>query len=251
MKVVIIEDEELAQQELAALLGELSIPIEIVAYLKSVASSVEWLTTNSQAFDLIFMDIELLDGQSFEIFQHIEQDIPIIFLTAYDEYAIQAFKYNSIDYLLKPVEQEELNSAIQKYNNLQKKLSHSVLKALQALVQKKNYKERFTIRIGDHYHYVHTSDLAYFSSTYKTTCITTVSAKVFPIDFSLNELETYLDPSLFFRVSRKYLVHIQSIEKASKFFHSRLKLKLTPKSTEEVLISRVKVPQFLEWMGSQ
>ena len=251
MRIVIIEDEVLAQKELIKLLEEVDAGVEVVSCLRSVAQGIKWLASNNGRYDLLFADIELLDGQSFEIFQQLSIDTPVIFLTAYDEYAIQSFKVNSIDYLLKPVEPRGLKNALDKFSRLNERRLNISLDDLQALIHSKNkpYKERFNVKIGDIYRYIATKDIAYFYSDDKATYLVTHEKDHLIIGQSLNDLEVKLDPSLFFRVSRKYLVHIHAVEKASKYFNSRLKLKLIPVSEEEVLVSRVKVPGFLEWMG--
>jgi len=250
MKVVIIEDEWLAQQELMNILAEIDPAIKVVACLKSVTKSVTWLKTHADEYDLLLMDIELSDGQSFEIFEQITIEHPVIFLTAYDEYAIRAFKVNSIDYLLKPIAQQELKSALLKYQKVTKRTTDISLPNLQQLLHSARgiYKDRFMIQIGDTYQSIPVDEIAYFFSDEKTTYAVVHSQQKFLLDQSLNELQTKLDPHQFFRVSRKYIVHIRSIKKVSKYFHSRLKLKLKLAIPEDILISRAKVSAFLEWM---
>ncbi len=252
MNILIIEDEVLAQRELMKMLHQADEKIKILKCLKSISESIEWFTTNEKECDLIFMDIELSDGQCFEIFSKITPRVPIIFLTAYHEYAIQAFKLNSIDYLLKPIDQKSLRQALKKYDMLsQKKLAISMLE-LQTLLKstQKQYKERFTIKIGDVFRYIHTNEIAYFFSDSKYSYLVTYKKDKFLLDPSLNEIESKLDPKMFFRASRKYIININAVEKASKFFNSRLKLKLKLPVDEDILISRVKVIQFLDWMGN-
>lgn len=251
MRALIIEDEKLAQQELTEMLLQIDESISIVACLRSIKESINWLKTNDGNYDLIFMDIELSDGQSFEIFESIKIEKPVIFLTAYDEFALKAFKVNSIDYLLKPVNPEELVFAIEKFkkSQVQNNFSiHDIQQMLQPI--QKSYKQRFTIRIGDSFRYVNVNDIAYFFAKDKSNYIITKNQKRFLLDQSLNEIEPLLDPTLFFRATRKFIISISSVTKASKYFNSRLKLELTPPSSEELLISRVKVPMFLEWMDS-
>lgn len=252
MNILIIEDEVLAQRELIEMLHQTGTEINIVACLKSVSDSIDWFTTNENECDLIFMDIELADGQCFQIFSDITPKAPIIFLTAYHEYAIQAFKLNSIDYLLKPVDQKNLKGALQKHEMLIQKKQTISMQELQVLLQspQKEYKDRFTIKIGDVFRYVHTSEIAYFFSDAKYTYLVTYKKDKFLLDPSLNEIEVKLNPKMFFRVSRKYIINIDAVEKASKFFNSRLKLKLKLPVDDDILISRVKVIQFLDWMGN-
>ena len=251
MKVLIIEDEVLAQQELEAMLLSVAPHVEILSRIRSVGEAVAWLTAYKQAAQLIFMDIELLDGQSFEIFKQVAVEVPVIFLTAYDEFAIQAFKVNSIDYLLKPLDIASLEFALNKYKQVTQYNQHTPNEALTGLLHTltTSYKARFTVKIGDTYRYVLAKDVAYFYADDKAAYLVTTQNRTMIVNQPLSELEPLLDPNVFFRVSRKYLVHIQSVLQASKYFNSRLKLKLSPPCSDEVLVSRVKVPAFLQWMG--
>ncbi len=251
MNVLIIEDEILAQQELTNILYDIDSSIHIIKCIQSVYDSVLWLPKNQKRCDLIFMDIELSDGQCFEIFSKIHVETPIVFLTAYHEYAIKAFKVNSIDYLLKPIDKRELKRALDKHYRIKQKNATISLKEVHELVysQNKKYKERFSIKIGDIYKYITLEKIAYFFSDQKYTHLRTYNKETYIIDFSLNELEEKLNPNLFFRITRKYLVHINSIETASKFFNSRLKIQLNPPTRDNVVISRVKVVPFLDWIA--
>ncbi len=251
MRVVIIEDEILAQEELVALLNELDPTIQVVTKLRSVAKSIQWLKHHQHLADLLLVDIELLDGNSFDIFTAVSLNIPVIFVTAYDEYAIRAFKINSIDYLLKPIEPEDLQRAITKYRQLNDQIPPVDWKTLNLMLQSQTFRDRFTIKIGDYYKCIMVKDIAYFKADDKVTFLYTFKNEKFVIDQSLSELETGLDTNLFFRVTRRYLVQITAVEKASKYFHSRLKLSLRPKTKEDVLVSRIRVPEFLNWMNGK
>lgn len=252
MKVVIIEDEPNAQKELTRLLKNSAYQIDVLSYLDTVEEAVEWIETH-EAPDLFFFDIQLSDGLSFEIFEHTEVKTPIVFTTAFDEYAIKAFKVNSIDYLLKPVKQNELNAALKKYENISQKLSHDSglqLNQIQELLQlnKPRYKTRFLCRIGDQISYVNTEDIAYFKAEDNEVLLITNDNHQYFINHSLDQLANYLNPDYFYRINRGYFVHLSSIKKMSKYFNSRLLLQLAPKTEGEVLISRAKVADFLNWI---
>jgi len=253
MNVLIIEDEPFAQNELKRLLDKADKNIRVLDCIDSVEDSVEWLTGN-QAPDLIFMDIQLSDGLSFEIFKQTNVKAPVIFTTAYDEYAIQAFKVNSIDYLLKPVKQAELENAIQKFNMLHGKSNeHSPVLNIQQIEQLLSagiakYKSRFIAKIGDQLKHIDVNEIAYLKAEDNELVLVTKSNNKYIIDFTLDQLGGLMDPNQFFRVNRSYMVAIGSIGKISKYFNSRLHIELIPKTEEAVLISRVRVPDFLQWM---
>jgi len=252
MKVVIIEDEPQAQKELKRLLSNSSFQIEVLECLDSVEDAVEWLVTND-APDLMFFDIQLSDGLSFEIFEHIDVKSPIIFTTAFDEYAIKAFKVNSIDYLLKPVKQGELNAALIKFDAIKQKMERSgglQFEQIQELLQlnKPRFKNRFLCRIGDQITYVNTEDIAYFKAVDNEVLLFTNNNQKYFINHSLDQLNSYLNPDHFYRINRAYFVHLSAIKKISKYFNSRLLLHLFPETEGEVLISRAKVADFLNWI---
>ncbi len=249
IKIVIIEDEILAQQELGHMLEKTGFNYEVVATLRSVSQGIHWLTQHKDSVDLIFADIELLDGQCFKIFEAVPLDVPVIFLTAYNVYALEAFKVNSIDYLLKPLELDALHTALEKYQRLQRK-SNVSLAQIQQLMQAgyQTYKSRITIKTGDTYRHIDTADAAYFLADSKMVYLVTREGNKYIVDHSLSELEAKLDPRQFFRATRKYLIHVNAVKKATKYFHSRLKLTLDPPPVESVLISRIRVSDFLQWM---
>jgi len=252
MKVVIIEDEAPASRRLERILKESENEIEILAILESVESSVNWFKNNSMP-ELLFMDIQLSDGLSFEIFKQVEIKCPIIFTTAYDEYAIQAFKVNSIDYLLKPIDIEDLSNALEKFHNLKSiynsQNKNDIAEILKNLnFTEKVYKERFLIKSGSNFNLVQVEEIAFFCSDNKLTNFTTFSNKRHFVDYTLDELESLLNPKNFFRVNRQYIININAVENISSFFSSKLKLKLKNHLAEEIIISRERASQFKKWL---
>ncbi|PWJ44211.1 LytR/AlgR family response regulator transcription factor [Sediminitomix flava] len=249
MKVVIIEDEPLAQEQLKRIITENFQAYEIVAILESVEKSVDWLKNNS--CDLIFMDIQLTDGKSFEIFEQVEVRTPIIFTTAYDEYAIQAFQVNSIGYILKPIDEEELKKAIQKLSY--KKEAENSPSAINQLIHQLNrptYRKRFVVKLGDNYHHVNTRDIAYVYSEEKVTFLVTKKEQKYIVDETLDKIETALNPQDFFRLARNIISSVDAIKSTSKYFNSRLLITLSPTFHDKVLVSRVRVADFLRWLDS-
>ncbi|MDJ1484093.1 LytTR family DNA-binding domain-containing protein [Cytophagaceae bacterium YF14B1] len=254
MKVLIIEDEPLAQQELKRLLQRCQPQTEVLDCLDSVEDSVAWLQQGIQP-DLIFMDIRLSDGSSFEIFDQVAVSAPVIFTTAYNEYALQAFKVNSIEYLLKPIEEKALQAALEKLSSLKKHFAGantqvSIQQLKQLLkIEKPEYKDRFVITVGDRIRHIASDQIAYFFADDNTVFLVTLDRKKYVINFTLDELEALIDPKEFYRVSRKYMAHIQAIVEVNRYFNSRLKVTLTACDDDEILVSRARVPGFLEWMG--
>ncbi len=255
MKVLIIEDEPFAQQELKRLLDRCAPETEVLECLDSIEDSVAWLSGHEPP-DLILLDIQLSDGTSFQIFEQATVKAPVIFITAYNEFALQAFRVNSIDYLLKPIEEEALRTALQKLDDLKKQFSGSpvTLSARQIdrllQLQKTEYKTRFVTNIGDRIRHVTVEQIAYFFAEDNTVYIVTHDRKKYIIDYTLDQLESLINPRDFFRITRRYLVHIASVHEVTRYFNSRLKVGLQPPVDDEILISRVRVPRFLEWMGS-
>ena len=198
------------------------------------------------------MDIQLSDGLSFDIFEKVEIHSPVIFTTAFDEYAIRAFEQNSIDYLLKPVDPDDLKKALTKYEKIKNRIletgSQINSQIIEQLSGKKSYKSRFLIKRGETMRYIPATDIAYLYSSSEITYIVTLDRKKFAIDYTLDEVIRILDPDHFFRVSRKYIASIASVEEVRKHFNSRLKVILKPESPDEILVSRARVSQFLAWM---
>ena len=253
MKVLIIEDEPFAQQELIRLLNEIDPDINVLKCIDSVEESVTFLN-DKELPDLIFMDIQLSDGLSFEIFDHTKVLTPVIFTTAYDDYAIKAFKFNSIDYLLKPIDEMELQAAINKFksqknvgNDAGGYLTKTQLEELLGLY-KPNYKTRLVVRLGEKIRHIETDDIAYFFSEDKVSFIMTKEGKRFIINYTLEQIEKFINPHIFYRINRQFIAHIKAIKTIDKYFNSRLIIGLEPAVEDEVLISRTKVTDFLNWL---
>lgn len=250
MKTIIIEDESLTARRLESLLHKYDPSIEVLAMLPSVEESTAWLLAHP-APDLIFMDIHLEDDLAFKIFEKVPIRVPVIFTTAYDEYMIQAFKVNSIDYLLKPVSEIELARALDKYKALKSQFARPDLETLMQLMGKKEpeYKTRFMITVGTRIRSIETSDIAYFYSEDKLTFMVTREGQTLPIDFSLDKLTSLLNPQDFFRISRQFLVRFTAIQNVHTHIKGKLKLDLQPKSKFEVLVSGDRMTDFKEWLG--
>ncbi|MBI9054618.1 MAG: response regulator transcription factor [Bacteroidales bacterium] len=248
MRALIIEDEKLAAQKLIALLEEINPEIEIIEILETVEDSINWFNSNSHP-DLIFMDIQLNDGVCFEIFESINIQKPIIFTTAFNEYAIEAFKVNSIDYLLKPFKHEDLQRAIKKYNTLFKQTNYTqVLDNLVRNISKK-FKERFFIKVGLHYKSILTSDINCFYICERNVFIFTSDGRNIAVDYSLGQLEDLINPEKFFRVNRNFIVNIDSINDVISYSTSRLELKISKwNENQDIVVSRERVKSFKEWI---
>lgn len=254
MKVVIVEDEEFAAMRLKKMIMEFNPEIEIMAELESVAESVKWFRSNPEP-DLVFLDIHLEDDLSFAIFEQVNISSPIIFTTAFDEYAIKAFKLKSIDYLLKPIVHEELAAALKKYDQFSGLNRNSVdLQTLYNLLttNEKKYKERFSISIGTKIRMVEVNDIAYFFVFDKGIYLRTLQGNTYNVDFTLDKLEEMLDPASFFRINRKYLVNIASIENMVAYSRGRVKLELKPKADEEfeTIVSTDRSADFKKWLNN-
>ncbi|MFN8208398.1 MAG: LytTR family DNA-binding domain-containing protein [Bacteroidales bacterium] len=253
MRVVIVEDESLASRRLESMILAADPGIVIEARLESVEESVQWFMTHEHP-DLIFLDIHLEDDLSFSIFEKVRVTSPIIFTTAYDEYAIRAFKLRSIDYLLKPIVQDDLNAAIRKYKDWNKEKSSGFDTAELARllnVQGREYRERFSVAVGEKLKSIHTSEVAYFFSTSGITFVVLNSKNQYSIDLSLDKLAEELDPKLFFRINRQYLIHMKSIATVHVFPKSRLKISLIPPPQEDIFVSLDKVTAFKRWMDGE
>lgn len=253
MNLLIVEDEALSARRLRSMLTEIDPTFRVLDILDSVSETVTWLHQHPTP-DLIFMDIELTDGRSFEIFEKTVVACPVIFVTAYDEYAIQAFKVNSIDYLLKPVKREELIRSIDKFRQLHRPVGQEVSNVnlaalLHELQSKPGYKDRFLLKQGDRLIPVETADIAYFQTKDKNNFIHTFDNKEYQIEQSLDEVEKTLNPKLFFRANRQFIVSAMAVEKIHFWFSSKLKVDIKPYPGEDVIISRDKAMAFRNWMG--
>jgi len=255
MKVVIVEDEGLAAERLAKLIHQYDSTIEIIQYLDSIESTTEWFQNNEPP-DIAFFDIQLADGLSFDIFENCEIKCPVIFTTAFDDYAIRAFKVNSIDYLLKPIDLEELTKAFVKYKELKKDteatsqtLGLDLIKNAMQQLKKKEYKSRFIVKVASNIIAVPTSEILYFFSENKIVWVRKKDGKKHPIDYNLDQLINLIDPQKFFRINRKYISSFDAIQDISAYSNSRLKIKLLHEAKkEEILISREKVTDFKAWL---
>jgi DNA-binding LytR/AlgR family response regulator len=250
MNVLIVEDEKIAADKLENMLTDCDPEIHITAKLGSVKSAVKWLTANTP--DVIFLDIQLSDGLSFSIFDYVTVQTPIIFTTAYDQYAIKAFEVNSIAYLLKPIRKEQLEEALKKLQSLQSAFAidfDSLLKQLQG--KESPYKKRFLIQIGEKIRKVETDDAAYFFVMDKNVFIKTFGGSTYPIDYSLDKLESVLNPQKFFRINRKFIVNIEAITDMTAYSRSRVKVALKPKpdNPDETIVSVERSAGFKEWLN--
>ena len=254
MKVLIIEDEKPAANRLATFIHQYDPSIEILERLDSVKKSIAWLSTHALP-DLTFIDIQLADGLSFEILEAMPFKAPIIFTTAYDEYAIKAFKVNSVDYLLKPIDFDEFSAAIDKYKDIYQPGKGSTIpttvmenlqKAMDMLTHP--YKARFIVKVGDHIRSVTVEEIAYFFSLEKMTYLQTKKGRRFIIDYPLDRLEEIVDPRQFFRINRKYLIGVEAIQDIVTYSSSRLKLKLIHSDDMDSIVSRDRVQAFKDWL---
>ncbi|MEZ5196436.1 MAG: LytTR family DNA-binding domain-containing protein [Bacteroidales bacterium] len=250
MRVIIIEDEMHAAELLESLIHKYDPGVEVAAVLESVKKSVKWLNENKHP-DLIFMDIQLADGLSFEIFEKTVIECPVIFTTAYNEYAIKAFKVNSIDYLLKPIDLDELSAAINKFK---KSVASVKLESQQEIFDKvvqmitRNFKQRFVIKVGEHIKSISVNDILYFYSLEKATFLHTADDRNYVLDYAIEQIENLVDPNRFFRINRKYLVSMDSFEDIIAYSNSRLKLELKHSDDQDVIVAREKVKQFKKWL---
>jgi two-component system response regulator LytT len=248
-KILILEDEKPNADRLQRLLLQIRPDIEVLGVLTGVKKTVDWLSVNESP-DLILMDIRLADGLSFEIFKLTDVKCPVIFTTAYDEYAVQAFKYNSIDYLLKPIEKTELEAAITKFENtLQPSYSHyTQIEELLTQMRPKAYRSRFFLPYRDGYKQINVADIAFFRSHLNITYANLFAGEEVVVPQTLETLEQELDPKNFFRVNRQYILHANAIEKVHNFFNGKLKLNIKNYPDADIVVSRTKAPLFKLWL---
>jgi two-component system response regulator LytT len=249
MKCLVIEDEKVAAERLIKLIQTYDSSIEISGVMQSVNKSVAWFEENQESPDLIFMDIQLADGLSFEIFEQTEINSPVIFTTAFNEYALKAFKVNSVDYLLKPIDIDELGFAIEKFKKNQQNYSYPV-HAIDTILKNltNNYKSKFVIKVGEHIKVVPVKEVSCFNSLEKSTFLQNTEGREYAVNYSLYQLEELLDPNLFFRISRKFIVHIEAIEDIISYSNSRLRLVIKGNSSDEIIVSRERVQKFKDWL---
>lgn len=251
MNVIIIEDEKPSARRLQRMLTRCD--ITITTMLHSVSESIDWFLNNEHP-DLIMLDIQLSDGLSFEIFEEIDIKSAIIFTTAYDEYALKAFKLNSIDYLLKPIDEEELSHAIKQYKNKSKSLKKDLLniESIKNLFNnsiKKVYKKRFTIKVGQHLKIINVEEIECFYSQDKATYIHTTNNRNYLIDYNLEQLIEKINLNIFYKVSRKFIINIETIKDIVSYTNSRLEIKLNSYNHEQIIVSREKVKDFKQWIS--
>ncbi len=251
MKILIVEDEQPAAKQLTKLLQNIDAAITVIDVIDSVEATVKWLGIFPEP-DAIFMDIQIADGLSFEIFNRAIISCPVVFTTAFDQYAIKAFRVNAIDYLLKPIDEEELLKVVQKLKTktqpiISEIVFHNLLSQFSR--QKPEYKTRFLIKQSAQLNFIEIVDIAYFLSEDSLSQFYTFQNKKYLIEQTLDELELQLNPTDFFRINRKIIVSLKSIKKISPYFNSRLKLELQPTYSEEILVSRERVVDFKTWLG--
>ena len=251
MNVLIIEDEILAAGKLKSMLAEIAPDVNVLATLGSIKESIKWLLHNNA--DLIFLDIQLSDGQSFSIFEQVVVTTPVIFTTAYDHFAIKAFQLNSVSYLLKPIRKTDLEESLKKFASLRKAYNIDFTAMLSQLNGKfTEYKKRFLIQIGDKIRKVETDDIAYFYAYDKGCYLCTFNGHNYPVDYTLDKLEAELNPANYFRINRKYIVNINSITHMTAYSRGRIKLELKPLTNDEfgTIVSIDRSADFKKWLNS-
>jgi DNA-binding LytR/AlgR family response regulator len=251
MKAIIIEDEKRASDRLERMIIDARVDIEVVERLESIRESVAFLNSGVR-LNVIFSDIQLADGLSFEIFEQVKIECPVIFTTAYDQYAIKAFKNNGIDYLLKPIDKTELLTAIDKLKAMQRGPSMSDLLALASQMGsgRTDYRSRFTVKVGQKLRTIAVDDLAALYSENKGTYILTQEGRNYLIDYSLEQVEEMLDPKQFYRINRKYIIALDGLDEMLMWSNSRLKIKLRGSNLDDVIVARERTKEFKEWMDS-
>lgn len=248
MRILIIEDEKPAANRLGKLLQVHFPEAELIGNLDTVSRAVRWFNENATP-DLIFCDIQLADGISFEIFEKVNVSSPVVFTTAFDQYAIRAFQVNAIDYLLKPIDTKELERAVEKFRSrsIQPSLDLNLLKTL-IQPQAKSYKSRFLVRFGEKIQSVPMEEIAFFFSEERVTFLQTHAGKKYVLDSTLEQVEAQVDPSIFFRLNRKYLSHVDAIEEVLTYSNSRLKVFLRNCTDSDILVSREKATELKNWL---
>ncbi|TAL64350.1 MAG: response regulator transcription factor [Bacteroidetes bacterium] len=247
MNVIILEDEARAANHLARLIARIAPEMKIIARLDSVRDAVTFLQANTN-IGLIFSDIQLADGLSFEIYRQVSVKCPIIFTTAYDHYAIEAFKTNGIDYLLKPIEEERLRKAIEKAKQFTPTLAFEKILALVNSSRTKTYKSRFMVKAGGKIKTIPIEEILAFYSLEKATFIHTTANRSYCIDYSLDQLEILLDPAICFKINRKYIVSMQACTNILAWTNSRLRLKIEGIDDQDIIVARERVQDFKNWL---
>jgi two-component system, LytTR family, response regulator LytT len=258
MNILIVKDEELAVKKIQKTLASVDPGANVAGITDSITATVDWLKSNPSP-DLILMDIELSDGQSFEIFSRVEVKSAVVFTTSYDEYALKAFKVNSIDYLLKPIQKEDLESALVKYRQMKSMYAaggapadlnvENLVKELRQKLQPKEFRKRFLVKHAQKLVSVEVEEIAYFFSDGRLNFFKTYDNKKFVVDYTMDELEDMLDPERYFRISRSFYIAVDSVDQIHDYFGNRLLLHLKPAVDKEAIVSREKVSDFKKWMG--
>lgn len=251
MKVLIVEDETLAASSLESMLRDIVPNLDVMAVFGTIRDTVEWLEINSP--ELIFLDIHLADGNSFRIFDQVDVMAPVIFTTAYDQYAIKAFKVNSIDYLLKPIDRRELEKAIHKFSLTKKEdagLPFDARVLLEAVTGKKSFQKRFLVYAGDKMKSIRAEQVAWFNIVEKQVFLATFDDHHYGLEYSLDKIENMVDPDLFFRVNRRYIINLNAINTMVQLSKSRIKVKLEPPADEDVLVSVHRMGRFRKWLNN-
>jgi len=262
LKILIIEDEEIIAQRLVQLLNQIKVDYQLCAIIGSVQEAIAWFNENDHP-DLVFADIQLSDGNSFSIFKAVNVKSKIIFTTSYDEFALDAFKVNSVDYLLKPITAKKLKNAFEKLEDMEQAFKNEtdvnkieveqdrISHLLDYLDNKdKDFRSRFLIKMGNSYKSITAQEIAYFYVANKTTYLMTFSKKKYSLDTPLDELDKELNTKLFFRINRQMIININSIKEIHSFFNSRLLLNIEPPFNEDVLVTRSNIAKFKDWMNS-
>jgi two-component system, LytTR family, response regulator len=247
--IVLLEDEELTAKRTRQLVVECDPTATIVATIPSVSGAVEWLSKN-HAPDLFLMDVHLEDDLVFELFERIEIKTPVIFITAYDEYVVKAFKVNSIDYLLKPVERDHLDAALKKFRSVGEYYSQTGVQSLRSYIaESNNVRERFMVTVGKKLITVPVDQIAFFSLEYRTVFLTTIDGQHLPINYSLDALVHMLDTKSFFRVNRQFIVSMFAVKSAMQYSPGKIRIELSPSPKEEVSVSGDRMSDFKDWFG--
>lgn len=249
VRILIIEDEESAAKRLEKMVAEALPEAEVIGSISSITAAVNWFKKNQQP-DLALFDIHLADGSSFEIFKQVKVDFPVVFTTAYDQYALEAFKVNSIDYLLKPIKKEELGRALEKFKKLHFNISAPVdIKKLLDSIRKTEYKERFVIKYGEHMRTIQVADIAYIFSENRISFAMLKEGKRYALDLNMDQLEEMLSPKHFFRINRQFIVNYSAITEMLTYSKSRVLVKLNPPTKEETIVSTERSASFKAWLG--
>lgn len=248
MKIIIVENERPASEKLLWLINEIQPETEVLTVLETVEDSVNWFKSNPKP-DLVFMDIQLDDGISFEIFDAVKIEAPVIFTTAFDEYAIRAFKVNSVDYLLKPIDKDSLNAAFAKFDKLYNDKGAFETKLAKVFEQiSVKYKSRFFIKIGVRFQSIPVEEICCFFVEERNSFIRTTKGKTYDLDFSLDQVQKKVDPEMFFRINRNFIINLNCIIEILSYSTNRLKIKLEHCESNDLIVSRDKVSEFKSWM---